>query len=59
MDDASSCNEPSSAMQSFSLLSKLSLNNVKQPFNAMLLQQVLHEFKDVFPNELSKDLPPE
>ena len=46
-------------MHSFSLPSQLFLNNVKQPINAMPLQQLLQEFKNVFPNELSKGLPPE
>ena len=52
VDDASSYNEHSSVMHSFSLPSQLSLNNVKQPINAIPLQQLLQEFKDVFPNEL-------
>ena len=57
VDDASSFNEPYSAMHSFSLPSQLSLNNVKQPVNVMYLQQLLQEFKDVFPNELPRGLP--
>ena len=57
VDDASSCNEPSSVMHSFSLPSQLSLNNVKQPVNAMPLQQLLQEFTDVFLNELVEGLP--
>ena len=56
VDDASSCNEPSSTMHSFSLPSQLSLNNVKQPVNATYLKQLLQEFKDLFPNELPKGL---
>ena len=60
MDNASSSHESSSAMHSFSLPpSQLSLNNVKQPVNTMSLQQLLQEFKDVFPNELLEGLPPE
>ena len=43
VDDASSCNEPSSAMHSFSLPSQLSLNNVKQPLNAMPLQKMFYK----------------
>ena len=59
VEDASSCNESSSAMHSFSLPSQLSLNNVKQPINAMSLQQLLQDVKDVLPNVLPKGLPPD
>ena len=60
VDIVSSCNESSSAMHSFSLpTSNLSLNNLKQPVNAPSLQQLLQEFKDVFPNKLPEGLPPE
>ena len=46
-------------MHSFFLPSQLSLNNEKQPVNAMSLQQLLQELKDVFPNELLESLPAE
>ena len=60
VDNASSSHEFSSAMHSFSLPpSQLSLNNVKQPINATSLQQLLHKFNNVFPNELPEGLPPE
>ena len=58
VDNASSSHKSSSTMHSFSLPpSQLSLNNVKQPVNATCLQQLLQEFKDVFPNELLEGLP--
>ena len=59
MDHVSSCNEPSSPTHSFSFSpSKLFLNNLKQPDITLSLQQLLQEFKDIFPNKLQEGLPP-